>query len=278
MRHTKLATSASVVLMLVAGAAGYALLENALAQEGPDWNKDLPRQHKSKWLVHDSGRPMASVVTPRAAPGDAPSDAVVLFDGKDLSKWQGANGAPAAWKVEGGHMEINATGSISTREKFGDCQLHVEWMAPAPAKGASQGRGNSGIFLMERYEVQVLDSFESKTYADGAAGSIYGQHPPLANACRKPGEWQTYDIVFRAPRFKDGKVAEPARVTVFQNGVVVQHNAEVFGSTVWRHRAEYAPHDATASISIQDHGDKQPVRFRNIWARKLDLTEENEPD
>ncbi len=195
------------------------------AQEGPDWNKGLPKQYKSKWLVHDINRPQPPVVAPGKTPGAPPSDALVLFDGKDLSRWINAKtGGPAGWKVENGHAELNATGDIRTKEEFGDCQLHVEWAAPAVPKGVSQGRGNSGIYFMERYEVQVLDSYNNKTYADGSAASVYGQHPPLANACNPPGEWQVYDLIFRAPRFKDGKLAEPARVTVFHNGVAVQHH------------------------------------------------------
>lgn len=264
----------SVLLLVLAVVGGYALLEGLFAQEGPDWNKGLPRQHKSKWLVSDSRRPLAPVVTPGRTSADAPSDAVVLFDGKDLSRWRGSEGGPARWKVEGGYAEFNNTGSISTKEKFGDCQLHLEWMCPTPPKGISQDRGNSGIYFMERYELQVLDSYDNKTYADGACAAIYAQHPPLFNACRKPGEWQTYDVVFRAPRFKDGKLAEPARMTVFHNGVLVHHNAEVFGTTVYRGLAKYEPHEPTAPIHIQDHGDRQKMRFRNIWVRKLDLTEE----
>jgi hypothetical protein len=172
-------------------------------------------------------------------------------------------------------MEINSTGSISTRDSFGDCQLHIEWMAPSPPKGEDQGRGNSGIFMMSNYEIQVLDSFENVTYAEGVAASLYGQHPPLANACRRPGEWQTYDVIFRAPRFVGGKVAEPARVTLLHNGVLAQHNAEVFGSTVYRALATYHEHPDALPISLQDHGDKQPVRYRNIWVRRLDLTKDS---
>jgi hypothetical protein len=247
-------------------------LWDALAQEGPDWNKGLPRQHKSKWLVHDSERPKPKVVTPGRTPPVPPSDAVVLFDGKDLSAWKGRRGA-AEWVVKDGYAEVNSTGDIETREEFGDCQLHIEWAAPAEPRGVSQGRGNSGIFFMGRYEVQVLDNHQNATYSDGYAAGVYGQHPPLANACNAPGEWQVYDIVFRAPRFKEGKLTEPGRLTVFHNGVLTLHNAEVFGSTVWRQLAVYTPHGPTGPIRLQDHGDKQPVRFRNIWARRLDLSE-----
>jgi hypothetical protein len=264
-----------VLATLVLACTGYFILRDAIAQEGPDWNKGLPRQHKSKWLVSDGTRPQPTVVKPGAEPGAPPADAIVLFDGKDLSKWKKSGTSdPAGWKVENGYVEMTPTGSISTVEKFGDLQLHIEWRAPTPPKGNSQGRGNSGIFLMDRYELQVLDSFDNKTYADGSAASIYAQHPPLVNACRPPGEWQAYDVVFRAPRFKDGKLADPGRMTVFHNGVVVQHDAEVFGSTVYRELAKYSPHESEAPISIQDHGDKQAVRFRNIWARRLDLSDD----
>ena len=170
---------------------------------------DTPMLPGLPYHVHDPSRPHPPVVTPAAEPGGAPSDAIVLFDGKDLSKWSGhpssitraGQAGPAEWKVESGYIEVvPGTGDISTKEKFGDCQLHVEWAAPAEVKGNSQARGNSGVLLMGRYEVQVLDSFDNPTYADGQAGAIYGQWPPLANPARKPGEWQIYDIVFEAPR------------------------------------------------------------------------------
>jgi len=203
------------------------------------------------------------VVTPGASPGAPPSDAVVLFDGKDLSKWRGRRDTPPRWKVENGYAEQNNTGDISTREDHGDCQLHVEWRTPTPPRGRSQGRGNSGIYLMGRYEVQVLDSYENPTYANGSAGAIYGQHDPLVNASRKPGEWQTYDILFRAPRFQDGKMTEPGRITVIHNGVLIQYNSKLTRS----------PGGPRGPLVIQDHGDRQPMRFRNIWIRHLDLSE-----
>lgn len=247
------------------------------------WNEGLPRQHKSKWLVSDGYRPEATVVTPGAQPGAPPSDAIILFDGKDLSKWRQAGGEnnpqPAEWKVENGYIEMTKTGSISTREKFRDLQLHIEWRAPNPPQSKDQARGNSGIFFMNRYELQIMDSFNNPTYADGHAASIYAQHPPFVNACRPPGEWQTYDIVWRAPRIKDKKLIEPARLTAFHNGVCVHHNREDFGETVYRGLASYKPenHPDEDVITLQDHGDNQPVRFRNIWARRLDLTEEQAP-
>lgn len=201
-------------------------------------------------------------------PGPPPSDAIVLFDGKNLSKWKGADGGAAKWEVKDGVVTVNGTGSISTKEEFGDCQLHVEWAAPAEVKGDGQGRGNSGIYIQGRYEVQVLDSYDNKTYFHGQAGALYKQHAPLVNASRKPGEWQTYDIIFHAPRFDgDDKLVSPARVTLLHNGVLVQDNAELFGTTVNKGEPKYEPHPLKQSLQLQDHHN--PVRFRNIWIRPL---------
>lgn len=257
----------------VLSVAAYHLAREALADEGPNWSKGLPRQHHSKWLVLDDDRPKPPDVTPAAQPGGPPSDAVVLFDGKDLSRWNGQ------WKVENGYMEINGTGSISSKEEFGDCQIHLEYMAPTPVKGKSQARGNSGVIIMGRYEIQVLDNHENETYAEGYNGAVYGQHPPLVNPARKPGEWQTYEIVFRRPRYKDGAVVESGRVTVFLNGVLVQHDAEIYGPVVYRQLASYpkekpGEEPTKGPLVLQDHGDKQTPRFRNIWVRKLDLSPE----
>jgi hypothetical protein len=226
-------------------------------------------QAKKDWPIHDLDRPMARVVDPGSA-GRPPSDAVILFDGKDLSKWKSQkDGGPAGWKVEVGYFEVTkGTGGIETRDGFGDCQLHIEWMSPAPPVGESQDRGNSGVFLMGLYEVQVLDSYQSKTYADGQAGALYGQYPPLVNATRKPGEWQTYDIVFDAPRFdKDGKLLRPGRATVFLNGILVQNAQELTGPTAHKARPPYKAHPAKLPLGLQDHS--HPVRFRNIWIREL---------
>jgi Domain of Unknown Function (DUF1080) len=224
------------------------------------------------WAVHDSARPQPPVVTPGPAgpPVPAPSDAVILFDGRDLSGWTDAKGQPVKWKVENGYFEVVAKGGdIRTAKGFGDCQLHVEWMAPAPAKGADQDRGNSGVFLMGLYEVQVLDCYVNRTYADGMTAALYGQHPPLVNACRPPGEWQTYDIVFHRPRFdKDGAVLTPARMTVFHNGLLVHDNDVLTGPTAHKARPPYKMHDDRLPIGLQDHG--HPVRFRNIWLRELE--------
>lgn len=229
---------------------------------------------KQKWEIHDENRPQPRVIAPATAstqdlPGKPPSDAIVLFDGKDLSQWQREDGTPAVWKVENGYMEVVAKGgAIATKRGFGDCQLHVEWATPAPGKGEGQHRGNSGLFLMDKYEVQVLDSYENKTYPDGQAASIYGQHPPMVNASRPPGQWQTYDIVFRRPRFDaSGKLLAPARVTVIHNGVLVQDCVEPSGPTGHKQRPPYTAHADRLPIELQDHGD--PVRFRNIWIREL---------
>ena len=209
-----------------------------------------------------------AIVTPGRTSADPPSDAIVLFDGKDLSRWQGQNGAPARWIVRDGYVEVvPGAGEITTRDTFGDVQLHIEWATPAVAKGEGQERGNSGVFLGP-YEIQILDSYDNKTYFHGQAGSVYKQHAPLVNASRKPGEWQTYDIVFHAPRFDEqGKVIDRARVTVLHNGVLIQNNAEIYGITYNDRPALYIAHDLRQPIRLQDHGN--PMRFRNIWIRRL---------
>ncbi len=222
--------------------------------------------------VHDANRPRPAAVDPGPGPArplPAPKDAVMLFDGSGLDAWQGRKG-PAQWKlVDGGAMEVNRTGDIRTKQEFGDCQLHIEWMAPPP-KGHSQGRGNSGVFFFGRYEVQILDSFEYPTYADGQAAAIYGQKPPYVNATRPPGQWNVYDIVFIAPRFgDDGAVTSPARLTVVHNGVVVQLDEELLGPTSHKALPRYRPHGQKGPIKLQDHGN--PMRFRNIWVRPIDL-------
>ena len=235
-------------------------------------NDELPLIPGSSYRVNDPDRPQPRIVGPgtessQDAPGGAPSDAVILFDGSGLSNWSGADGE-ARWKVENGYMEVAAgTGSIRTREHFGDCQLHLEWAAPAEVRGESQGRGNSGVFLMGIYEIQVLDCHDNPTYADGAAAAIYGLCPPLVNACRKPGEWQTFDIVWLGPRFEGSAVARPARVTVFHNGVLVHHDRELSGQTANRRVVPYEPHPEVGPLELQDHND--PVRYRNIWYRPL---------
>jgi hypothetical protein len=221
-----------------------------------------------QWSVHDMDRPTPPIVDPGSA-GGPPSDAIVLFGGEDLSQWRMKDGAPAKWKVEKGYIEIvPGSGDLVTARTFGNCQLHLEWATPAVPKGEGQERGNSGVYLMGRYEVQVLDSYRNRTYADGQAAAIYGQFPPLVNASRAPGEWQEYDIVFHRPRFgQDGKLATPARMTVFHNGVLVDDDVELLGATVHGQRATYAAHPNRLPLILQDHGN--PVRYRNIWLREL---------
>lgn len=258
------------VLML----ARYGRAQQPAAKKAPAIGySDTPVIPGQKWRVHDIDRPRPRVVTPASEPGSPPSDAIILFDGKDLSKWQTENGGDARWKVENGYVEImRRTGNIVTRDKFGDVQLHIEWASPAEAAGASQGRGNSGVLLMKRYEVQVLDSHDNVTYADGQAGALYGQWPPLVNASRKPSEWQTYDIVFEAPRFDGGKLIKPVTMTVFHNGIVVHNRQEMLGPAVHRVLPKYEAH-GDESLMLQDHGN--PVRFRNIWVRKLTKYDES---
>ena len=224
---------------------------------------DTPMLPGLPFHVHDPARPRPAMVTP----GPVPSDAIVLFDGKDLSKW---NPSKSPWKVENGYFEVvPKAGSISSKDKFGDMQLHIEWATPSLVKGSSQDRGNSGVFLQSRYEIQVLDSYENPTYADGQAGAVYGQWPPLVNASRKPGEWQTYDIIFEAPRLDGEKVLKPAYVTVLHNGILVQNHREILGLTHHKTLPKYASQPAEDSIMLQDHNT--PVRYRNIWVRRLKL-------
>ena len=224
------------------------------------------------WRQHDARRPKPPVVEPGRAltESSAPADAVVLFGGKNLNAWKSADGGKAAWKVSDGVFQVSpGAGAIQTKDSFGDVQLHVEWASPNPPRGKGQDRGNSGIFLMGKFELQVLDSYQAATYADGQAGALYGQYPPLYNATRPPGEWQAYDIAFRAPRYEDGPsggLKEPARMTVFLNGVLVQDNEALTGYTSWLAAVPYGG-DVRGPIQLQDHG--HPVRYRNIWLRKL---------
>jgi Domain of Unknown Function (DUF1080) len=233
---------------------------------------DTPLIPGQSWRVHDVTRPYPPLVTPGATAAAPPSDAVVLFDGTNLSKWaqRGPNGemVDSKWPVRDGYFETGAkSGSMFTRESFGDVQLHVEWATPSVVSGTSQGRGNSGVILMGRYEVQVLDMYNNKTYADGGAASLYGQWPPLVSAPRPPGEWQTYDIVFEAPTFDGDKVVKPAFATVFWNGVLAQHRRELVGTTGHRVAPKYVPHEAELPLTLQDHSN--PVRYRNVWIRRL---------
>jgi len=236
---------------------------------------DTPVIPGQAWKVHDIARSRPAVVAPGAKPGDPPADAVVLFNGRDLSQWQhvgrGAGKGkttPAKWKVENGYVEcVGKTGDLVSKEKFGDAQFHIEWSAPAVIDGDSQWRGNSGVLIMGRYEIQVLDAWENPTYADGQAGAIYGWWPPLVNPCRKPGEWNVYDLFWEAPKFEGSRLVKPAYVTLMFNGVLVHHHKEVGGPMAHRVVRQYEAHGAEEPLALQDH-DTKP-RYRNMWARRL---------
>ncbi len=232
---------------------------------------DTPQIRGQKWKVHDKDRPNPPTVTPgstfsNGAP--APSDAIVLFNGKDFAHWKSGNGEPK-WKIENGYMEVvGKSGDIATKDEFGDVQLHLEFATPSNVEGESQGRGNSGVFFHGQFEVQVLDSHNNPTYADGQAGALYGQWPPLANAIRPPGEWNTYDIVFEAPKFDtEGKLVKPGYLTAFLNGVCIHNRKELNGPTNHRSTNPYKAYSGKGGLSLQDHGN--PTRFRNIWIRPL---------
>ena len=234
---------------------------------------DTPMIPGTQWHIHDGDRPVPKIITPGAtfthlAP--APSDAIVLFDGTDLSKWQHGEGVAAKWKVQDGYMEVvPKSGVLRTKEKFGDFQLHIEFATPAKVEGSSQGRGNNGVNIWGKYEIQVLDSYNNPTYADGQAGAIYGQTPPLVNASKPPGEWQTYDIIWEGPRWDaENKLASKAHVTVIHNGAVLHHRRELHGPTNHRSIGNYGAKPQTSGpIELYEHGN--PVRFRNIWLRPL---------
>jgi hypothetical protein len=219
--------------------------------------------------------PEPKVVTPGKTDHEPPSDAIVLFDGKDLSKWNGGD----KWEIKDGYAVVKG-GDITTKDSFGDYQLHVEFATPEVVKGSGQGRGNSGVFLANRYEVQVLDSYDNKTYFDGQCASLYKQSPPMVNACRKPGEWQSYDIIFTAPRFDEAqkdpvKVLRPGYVTVIHNGVVVQNHFELLGNTNYDKPPAYEKHPLKQPIRLQNHGDL--VKYRNIWLREIKPLEGTKP-
>ncbi|SMO90403.1 3-keto-disaccharide hydrolase [Fodinibius sediminis] len=218
-------------------------------------------------------KPIPGKVDPNGFNDKAPpSDAIVLFDGSDLDEWEsaGEEGAPAEWNISGDHLTVApGTGSIQTKQGFGSVQLHVEWRSPEKVEGEGQGRGNSGIFLQGKYELQVLDSYNNETYSNGMAGSIYKQHIPLVNAAREPGEWQSYDIIYTAPEFEEeGRLKSPARITVFWNGVLVQDDVEIEGPTEYIGHPSYEVHEEKLPIMLQDHSN--PVSYRNIWLRELD--------
>jgi hypothetical protein len=223
------------------------------------------------WRIHDPGRPQPRVVSPGETASAAPSDATVLFDGKDLSQWtqraRDGTVSDAQWAVHDGVFDSGPGGSISTRENFGDVQLHLEFATPSKVVGTSQGRGNSGVIFMGRYEIQILDSYNNRTYSDGMAASIYGEWPPLVNVARKPGEWQTYDIAFEAPKFIGDRLVSPGFFTVFWNGVLVHNRKQVSGPTALLTLHQYTRHEAELPLTLQNHGN--PVLFRNIWIRRV---------
>ena len=266
-------------LLALGSASLAASLGAAVPSTGSPFYGDPPDAHHP-WAIHDQNRPQPPRVGPgtfstATQPGQPPSDAIVLFDGTaaSLAKWEsdpkpGEAATPTKWVVRDGALEcVPKSGYIRTKEEFGDCQLHVEWAAPKAVQGASQGRGNSGIFLMGRAEVQVLDNYNNPTYADGFAGSVYGINPPMANALRAPGEFQVYDIVFRRPILKDGKVIDPGHLTVFCNGVLLQDATPLEGPGGHLRRSLPVAFPEKGPLKLQDHGN--PVRFRNIWYRPL---------
>lgn len=213
------------------------------------------------------------LVTPGQSNADAPSDAIVLYNGRNTDAFQKKDGSPAGWKIDadGALTDIKGAGDLITKQAFGSCQLHLEFREPKEIKGSGQSRGNSGVYLMSKYEIQVLDSYENPTYSNGQAGAVYKQHVPLVNASRKPGEWQTYDIIFTAPQFKDnGDLESPARVTVIHNGVLIQNNVTIAGPTDWVMKPKYVKHASKLPLLLQDHGDDgNPISYRNIWIRNL---------
>jgi len=227
-----------------------------------------------RWMVHDVNRPAPPIITPGGRRSSPPSDATVLFDGTQTSmaNWTDTKGQPTKWIAGDGYMEsVKGAGYIQSKQEFGSCQLHVEFMTPSKVEGDGQGRGNSGVFLQGQYEVQVLDSYENKTYPDGQCGALYGRAVPLVNACRKPGEWQSYDIIYHRPFFdRNGKVTRKATFTIFQNGVLIQDHVTLEGGTGWVNAhtvTDYVAHGDKGPIQLQDHGN--PVRYRNIWVREL---------
>ena len=275
-----------VALVLAAGGcASQQVAQNAPAPSkspfketvinGVEGFQDTPMQPDGKWHVHDPARPQPPVVSTGKFSEQAPppGDAIVLFDGTDLSQWRDKRtGGPVPWVVDDG-VAISKKDDIVTTNEFGDMQLHVEFREPVLHGREGQDRGNSGVFLMGRYEIQVLDCYHNPTYPDGATGAIYGQHPPLANACRPPGKWQTYDIIFNVPHFDaNGNLQTPAYATVIQNGVVVQNHQAIRGDTNWRVPGAYTPVGPTGPVALQYHNNS--VAFRNIWVRPVPVVDE----
>ncbi|NLF09793.1 MAG: DUF1080 domain-containing protein [Pirellulaceae bacterium] len=265
------------VLILGSFAIGVIAPFDGRAEDDGLGYKYTPQLPNSKWRVHDRNRPQAPKVVPGETPGAPPSDAVVLFDGTDFTQWEktkaknlGAESGDDALDrklIQDGSFDIMKTGWIQTKQHFGDCQLHIEWAAPKKADAGNLDWGNSGIFFLGQYELQVLESHDNKIYADGMAGAIYGQTPPLANPARKPGEWQTFDVIFTAPRFAGEKLLSPAYITVLWNGVLVQNHTEIMGSTRHLTFPNYRSFESSAPLVIQPH--RSAVRYRNIWIRPL---------
>lgn len=249
---TKIVSGAALCCFII-------LASNAQAQQG----KDLPPEATEFY------EPVPPVIKPGESSNTPPSDAIVLFDGANLKFWESEKGGEATWKVENGIVTVNpGTGGIKTKEAFGDVQIHLEWRSPEEVVSEGQGRGNSGVYIMNKYELQILDSYDNNTYTNGQAASIYKQSPPLVNATKPPGEWNTYDIIFMAPRFnEDGMVISPARITALHNGVLVQNNYVLSGPTEYTGIPNYTAHEEELPLHLQDHGNL--VSFRNIWVRKL---------
>ncbi len=259
-------------IQILASTFAFAILisYNTAAQNAPVSTPPAVSPMPMKPEMSEIWEPEVAVVTPAKTLGDAPSDAIILFDGKDLSQWVSAkDGSPAKWLVTEGRMEVvPGTGDIKTKLKFGDCQLHIEFSAPDEVQGSSQGRGNSGVFFQDRYELQILDSYQNRSYRNGQAGSIYKDAAPLVNAMRSPLEWNTYDVIYTAPRFKpDGRIDYPARITVLHNGVLVQNNTTILGLTLYIGLHNYPTAHGEDVIHLQDHNNK--TQFRNIWIRRL---------
>ncbi len=271
MKKTWLRGGMLAVIGIVALGAAATLAQNPKKKEPVQYVET----ETGRWMVHDENRPAPPVVTPGSCDSPAekpPSDAIVLFDGKDLSNWSSEKGDPSKWVVRDGYMEsVKGAGYARTKQEFGSCQVHVEFATPSLVTGTGQGRGNSGVFLQGMYEVQVLDSFENKTYPDGQCGALYGRSVPLVNACCRPGQWQTYDIVYHRPHFDQaGSVTRKANFTVFQNGLLIQDHVDLEGGTGWNgpHAVtNYVPHGDKGPLMLQDHNN--PVRFRNIWVREI---------
>jgi hypothetical protein len=257
MRVTRLCGAATGAILIAAAVS-------VSSQQPKIGYDDTPMQPNGKWHVHDGTRPQPKMVTPGATPGAAPADATVLLG---AGTWKmSADGSAVTWPMKDGVLQ-SAKGMIETRAQFTDFQLHVEFATPKEVKGDGQGRGNSGVFLLGQFEVQVLDSYNNPTYPDGQASAMYGQYPPLVNASRPPGEWQAYDIIFTAPRFNGSNVEKPALITVIHNGIVVHNATAYLGPTAHKVINPYVPESAKGPIRLQDHGN--PVHFRNIWIRPI---------